>query len=140
MSDIEKLCQQVISARSKRDELKESLASASQELDSLESELAGKLLQRNEAKLEYDGVQFSATNQRSWKTRPEGKETLLGLLKESVPELVKESVHASTLSSYPKKNEERLESAMDPWWVAAKECLLRSESTSLSVRKKKPKK
>lgn len=140
MSDTESLCQQILLARESRDTCKTELADATKALDTLETELAEKLIGDGEKSVVFEKMQFSATTQRSWKTRPEGKQNLLEILKESAPELVKESVHASTLNSYLKKNADKLESAQEPWWINAKDCLESTEKASLSVKKGKTKK
>lgn len=140
MSNTEELCQSILDARNARDTLKEQLKAAEVQLETLEGQLATTLTESDDAKLTYEGYSFSAATKVGWKTMSEGRETLVGLLREAVPELVKETVNAASLSSYLRKNETSLEKAQETWWVSAKDCLVRSETSSLSVRKSTKKK
>ncbi len=138
-TDIETLCDQILEAREAREELKNQLASAETALAEIESQLAAKLADADE-KVSHGGYSFTSSTKVSWKTRSDGKEKLLGLLKEGAPELVKETVNAASLNSFLKKNEAALEEGQPDWWTQAKECVDRSESQALSVRKAAKKK
>ncbi len=138
-TDIETLCDQILEAREAREELKNQLATAETALAEIEGQLAVKLADDGE-KVSHGGYSFSSAAKVSWKTRSDGKEKLLGLLKEGAPELVKETVNAASLNSFLKKNEAALEDAQPAWWASAKECVDRNETQALSVRKAAKKK
>lgn len=136
----EELCDKVLAARTHRDELKSKVDEADAALQELESQLTEAVAGEKGAKVKHGGFTFSSATKVSWKTNSDSKDRLLSILKEGVPELVKESVNASSLSSYLRKNEDSLEEDAPSWWASAKECLSRSEATSLSVRKAPAKK
>lgn len=139
VSKIEELCDEVIAARAAKDELKTQLHACETTLSAAEAALSAELSKGDE-KVRHGDFTFSTTSKVSWKTLKEGKDKLIALLKEGAPELVKESVNASSLSSFLRKNEEKLEADKPDWWTAAKTCIERSEAQSLSVRKATKKK
>ncbi len=131
-SMIEELCEAVLEARAARDKIKEELEHCGDALAAAEEKLKVAL---QDNKVSHGGFTFSMSEKVSWKTPKENKVALLELLKEGVPELVKESVNASTLNAYLRKNEETLESDTPSWWSKAKKFVERTETKSLSVRK-----
>lgn len=136
-SKIDELCDQVIAVRAAKDELKIQLQTCETTLEAAEASLAKEL---GEDKVTHGDFTFSSATKVNWKTLKEGKDKLVALLKEGAPELVKESVNAASLSSFLRKNEEKLEADGPAWWKNAKTCVERSESQSLSVRKATKKK
>lgn len=138
-TEIETLCDEVLAARSAKEELKNQLATAETALGEVEDKLAA-LLATSDEKITHAGFSFTSAAKVSWKTLTKGKEQLLTLLKEGAPELVKETVNAASLNSYLKKNEAALDDSNPSWWESAKECMERKETQSLSVRKKPKKK
>ncbi len=139
-SPIEDLCKKVIDARSAKDELKAKLDEASSELVAMESSLASLMRESEKTSIVQAGMVFSPTLKVSWKVQSADKERLVGFLKQGAPELVKETVNSSSLSSYLRKNEASLDSDSADWWVSAKTCLDRSENAGLSIRKQPKKK
>jgi hypothetical protein len=138
-TEIETLCDEVLAARSAREELKNQLATAETAMGEVEDKLAA-LLASSEEKITHGGFSFTSASKVSWKTVSASKDELLTLLKEGAPELVKETVNAASLNSYLKKNESALEDSNPTWWSSAKDCMERKETQSLSIRKKAKKK
>lgn len=134
-TEIETLCDEVLAARSAREELKNQLATAETALGEVEDKLAA-LLASSDEKVTHGGFSFSSASKVSWKTLTKEKEQLLTLLKKGAPELVKETVNAASLNSFLKKNEAALEDSNPDWWEPAKKCMERKEVQALSVRKK----
>ena len=135
------LCRKVAAARASKAELKAKIDKVNDELGELEASLATLIATEvgtgKGKNVNHDGMVFSSSVKVAWKIEKDGKDKLIVLLKEGAPELVKESVNASTLAAYLRKNESKLEKAVPDWWESAKKLLNREETPTLSVRKGK---
>lgn len=131
-SEIEELCGAVLEARDARDKLKTELYALDEKVSAAETKLSAAL---SDEKVTHEGFTFAKSTTVSWKTLKDSKDKLLALIKQGVPELVKESVNASSLSAYLRKNEATLEADAPAWWAQAKGYVERSESEKLSIRK-----
>ncbi len=135
-ASIEELCEEVIEARAKRGDLKTELDVVDGRLKELEERLANQMIEGDAKAARVGGFEFSATTKINWKPVAAQRDALVAALKDGAPELVKESVNASTLAAYLRKHETQLEKESPSWWDAAKSCVQRTESAALSVRKK----
>ena len=133
-TNLDELCEAVLSARSAKDKLKAELDACGKTLQAAEDKLSAAL---SDEKVSHGGLTFSTTVFVSWKTPKDGKDKLLALLKEGAPELVKESVNSSTLSAYLRKNATQLDTDAPDWWTKAKSYVERHETTKLSVKRSK---
>ena len=82
-TEIETLCDEVLSARSGREELKNQLATAETALGEVEDKLAS-LLASSEEKVTHGGFSFTSASKVSWKTLSKGSSYSL-FLKRGLP-------------------------------------------------------
>jgi hypothetical protein len=118
------------------EEHKSALRLAEEERDRLEVEIATRLEAAGMDSLPHQRWVFSPKRTVQWKVVTEERETVVRLVKEGAPELVKETVNAASLAAFLRREEERLARETPRWWQGLEPLLERSESLSLSVRKR----
>ncbi|HUP21864.1 MAG TPA: hypothetical protein VNB06_02875 [Thermoanaerobaculia bacterium] len=118
------------------EEIKAALREAETERDGLEEELATRLEAAGTESLEHERFVFAPKCTVQWKVATDEKDSVVRLCKEGAPELVKETVNAMSLAGFLRREEGRLEQEAPRWWSELRPLLERSESLSLSVRKR----
>lgn len=134
--DTPTLAKLLTAALERVEERKAALREAEAERDGLEAELATRLEAAGADSLEHDRFVFSPRRTVQWRVVAEDKEAVVRLCKDGAPELVKETVNASSLAGFLRREERRLERDGPGWWAALRPLLERTESLSLSVRRR----
>jgi|GEM_PF-4305447 len=137
MLDIHMLCEAVFEARNKKDDLKRQVDDADRQFREAQAELAAALRDTGSDSVEHGDFVLATKRTVRWKVPPAARQRLVGVLKEYVPELVKETVNVSSLSAYLRKNEDGLESSEPAWWRELKDLLDRAETDDISIRKRR---
>lgn len=130
------LASRLTAALERVEERKAELREAEAERDGLEEELATRLEADGNESLEHERFVFAPKRTVQWKVATDEKDSVVRLCKEGAPELVKETVNAMSLAGFLRKEEARLEQEAPRWWSELRPLLERSESLSLSVRKR----
>ena len=133
---VEALCQELSAAFARRDECRQRLKAAEEDFDRVEEQLASLLEGAGTTELPYERWVLAPKRTVTWRTPEDHKEDIILLIREGAPTLVRETVNASSLNAYLRREEERLDEESPPWWVSLKTMLTRSESLGLSMRKR----
>ena len=118
------------------EEHKNALHLAEAERDRLELEIATLLEAAGTDSLPHDRWVFAPKRTVSWKVVTDDRDAVVRLVKLGAPELVKETVNAQSLAGFLRREEDRLAREAPPWWLDLEPLLERTESLSLSVRKR----
>lgn len=133
---IEALCQELSAAHARRDECRQRLKAAEDDFDRVEEQLAALLESAGTTEIRHDRWVLAPKRTVTWRTPEDHKDDMILLIREGAPALVRETVNASSLNAYLRREEERLDEESPPWWVSLKTMLTRSESLGLSMRKR----
>lgn len=134
--DLPSLCTELAAVLERVEDHKTALRLAEEERDRLELEIATQLEAAGMDSLPHDRWTFSPKRTVTWKVIPDERDAVVRLCKEGAPELVKETVNAASLAGYLRREESRLASEAPRWWQDLEPLLERTESLSLSVRKR----
>jgi hypothetical protein len=133
---IETLCQALSAAYARRDDCRQRLKAAEEDFDRVEEQLAALLESAGTTEIRYERWTLAPKRTITWRTPEDHKEDMIVLIREGAPSLVRETVNASSLNAYLRREEERLDEESPEWWVSLKTMLTRSESLGLSMRKR----
>ena len=133
---VETLCQELSVAFARRDECRQQLKAAEEDFDRIEEQLAALLESAGTTEIRHDRWILAPKRTVTWRTPEDHKDDMILLIREGAPTLVRETVNASSLNAYLRREEERLDEESPPWWVSLKTMLTRSESLGLSMRKR----
>ena len=133
--DMEKLCEAVLSAQNQRDSAKSALDKADKALADAEATLAKAMVAAGEDETEFGEKKFVTKLKVNWKSLAAHKEDLLAVLRKEAPEVVKESVHTSTLNKFMNSRESEFASNAPGWWTSVLGMVERKEATVLSITK-----
>jgi hypothetical protein len=133
---IEALCQELSAAYNLREECRLRLKTAEEDFDRVEEQLAARLESAGKSEIRHDRWVLMPKRTVSWRTPEDRKEDVLDLVRVGAPSLVRESVNASSLNAYLRREEERLDADTPAWWVSLRSMLSRTESLGLSMRKR----
>jgi hypothetical protein len=133
---VEALCQELSAAFAHRDECRQRLKAAEEDFDRIEEQLAALLESSGMSEVRHDRWILAPKRTVTWRTPEDHKEDMISLIREGAPSLVKETVNASSLNAFLRREEERLDEETPAWWVSLKTMLTRSESLGLSMRRR----
>jgi hypothetical protein len=134
--DLPTLCTELAAVLERVEEHKSALRLAEERRDRLELEIATRLEAAGMESLLHDRWTFTPKRTVQWKVVTEQRDEVVRLVKEGAPELVKETVNASSLAAFLRREEARLARDAPHWWRDLEPLLERTESLSLSVRKR----
>ncbi len=137
-SNIEELTAQAVAAQEKVDEAKATLKAAEDVLAGLEEELGAALAASGETQVKAAERYVTLSVTHRWSVPKESSDNLLAALKTHQPDLVKESVHSSTLNKFA--NEMNARDDAPSWWAEVKALLVEKTSQAVRITKSKPKK
>ena len=137
MATIEKLCEAVITAQDQRDSIKAKLDKADKAFGDAQGKLTAAMVDIGQDEASFGDKNFATKLKVSWKQNPAQKDAVLKLLKAEAPDVVKESVHASTLTKFMNERDAEFQDAGPQWWKSLRDGVQKIESTVLSITKKK---
>jgi hypothetical protein len=135
-SDTPTLAERFAAALERVEERKAALREAEAERDRLEEELAARLEASGADSLEHGRFVFAPRRMVQWRVIADDREQVVRLCRAGAPELVKETVNAASLAGFLRREERRLEREAPSWWGELRPLLERSETLSLSVRRR----
>ena len=137
MAAIEQLCEAVLAAQDKRDAAKSVYEKADKAFTDVQEELTAAMVDIGQDKASFGEKNFATRIKVTWKQDAAAKDAVLKLLKAEAPEVVKESVHSATLSKFMTDRDSEFGDSGPAWWARLRESVQKTETTALSITKKK---
>jgi hypothetical protein len=139
MPSIEELCDALLAARDARDAAKAALDRADETYGAAEKALVDAMVDVGQDKATHAGMTFATKHKVSWKAAPAEQDGLIRVLRAEAPEVVKETVHAATLTKFMNEHEQEYGDGGPGWWKQVLHMVKRSEATVLSLTKSRKK-